>query len=378
MKKLLSILVLMLLMLISNLFSKELVKKIDSKSIKEISVNLKTGGTIKLTGKDKQKNIILKIISEKTILENDLTISKNNNKLLLVLRNISNENLKVKNINIILPVNINARLKTNGGNIIISNINGEINGRTLGGNINLSNLKGFVKLKTAGGNINLDDSKLNGNVTSMGGNVFFNNVKGNIKGTTMGGNVIYDNSNIETSNNGKKQAININTKGGDIDINKAPYGANVKTSGGNIDIKSAKYFVKAETNGGNIFINSIQGSTRAITKGGNIIITINEKEGIIDYKTYLRSLKGNITVYVPEDLSMLIESEIIYTKEVKKNYQIISDVKLAISHSKNWIEKDGFLIKKIIGSATIKDGKNKIIIKTVNGNINIKINRSKS
>ncbi len=371
MKNYLIFFVCFVLIITVNLFSKEYIKTIDSKNITSMNLNLKTGGSIIITGKKNQKQIYIKILSNISILDKDASIIKDKNVLEFVLKNSSSDNLRVKHIEIITPYKFNLNLKTIGGDIYVTNLNGKISGKTLGGDIKLSHLNGSAKFKTSGGNIKLKNSTLKGKLTTMGGNIVFDDISGSIEGKSFGGNIVYKNM----KNNlikGKNKPIRIDTMGGDIDINKAPFGAEVKTLGGDIDIRFAKYFVKAKTNGGNIIIHSMQGSSEAITNGGNIKVYIDKVSEIKNYKTKLISMGGDIILYVPGNLSTQIDAQILVKSSKGKKYKIISDFKLNINQTDKLEKKDGLTYKEIKGISNTRKGKNKIFLRTRNGNIFIK------
>jgi hypothetical protein len=89
-----------------------------------------------------------------------------------------------------VPYNWDLTIYTAGGDIQISDVSGQINGKTLGGDILLSRSNGCLNLTTAGGDIKLCDCNANGNVHTLGGDVVFRNVTGNVVGTALGGEVI--------------------------------------------------------------------------------------------------------------------------------------------------------------------------------------------
>jgi DUF4097 and DUF4098 domain-containing protein YvlB len=142
--------------------------------------------------------------------------------------------------------------------------------------------------------------------------------------------------------------------------------------GGNIHIKSAGDFVKAKTMGGSIVVDAIDGGINATTMGGNITAVMigDPQKGDRDVK--LNSMAGDITLTVPENLSMDVEIELIYTQDAKKNYDVVSDFQLKKEKPDTWDESKGSLRKTIRGKAQIAGGKYKIKISTINGNIYLK------
>ncbi len=266
-----------------------------------------------------------------------------------------------------VPSKFNVSLETMGGPVSIKNVDGEISGQTMGGGLDLSNLKGNLKLKTMGGPINLYDSEVDGSVHTMGGPVSITNVKGDVKGTTNGGPVTLKNV---TSKSGKSTGneVNISSMGGEINVDAAPNGANVKTLGGDITIKSAGKFVKAKTNGGSIDIENADASIEAKTNGGDINAEMVGEASKGNRDVNLKSNSGNITLTVPEKLSMDIDIKIGGVDKDGSQNKIYSDFPL----KKEILNNDEYDSYTLHGSGTVNGGKNKVTIKTINGDVYLK------
>jgi hypothetical protein len=270
-----------------------------------------------------------------------------------------------------VPVKFNLKLESNGGGIKIKNVSGEINGQTMGGPLEFGKIKGNVDFQTMGGPIKLYDSEVDGKVHTMGGPVEITNVKGDIKGTTNGGPVILKNV---TSKNGTStgDVIKVSTMGGEINLDEAPSGADLKTMGGPIRVKSAKKFIKARTNGGSIEIENTDGAIEASTMGGDIEAEMvgNPTEGNRDVT--LTSNSGDITLIVPAGLSMDIDISLSFTKNNENDYKIYSDFQINQETTPNWSTEHGSARKFIYGKGKTGNGKNKIRIETINGNVYLK------
>jgi len=373
----LTVLVGILLLISIPLLSSDLVeKKFEVKPGEKLDVNLKTGGSISISGWAKN------VVNIKVYLKNgqsegcEIRIEKLGQVIEVESEfdPFKHENCRSPKLEIQVPHQFDLKLKTMGGDITINKVEGEIGGKTMGGSLKLSHLKGKIRMTTMGGKISLTDSDIDGYVKTMGGRVLLENVVGDIKGSSMGGNVVYRNV---RSRNGKStgKMVKISTMGGDIKVDKAMEGADVVTMGGDIRIKYAKKSARAKTMGGDITIDNIDGWVKATTMGGDIEVTLtaDKKSGKRDAD--LTSMGGDITLTVPEDLSMNIYIELAYTKSSWKKYRISSDFKLEIEETPNWKKKNGSYRKYIYGKAKIKDAKNIIKIKTVNGNIYLKKNK---
>lgn len=373
MKKILLLILFILLVLIPALPDEVIQKEFPVAEGEKLEVNLKSGGSINITGWNQ------KIVSIKVFLRGDkeekwdFKIRKTDSGVKVESRFIEKSG-KSPDLKIQVPVKFDLEVKTMGGGITLQNIDGDIRGRTMGGDLDLSELKGEINLKTMGGKIVLKDSDIDGRVKTYGGRVLLENVVGDIKGSSMGGNVVYKNV---KPRNGKStgKVVHITTMGGSINVSDAPEGAKVHTMGGKIHIRSAKKFVAAKTMGGDIEIDNIDGWVKATTMGGDINVTMtgNPEKGERDVT--LSSMGGDISLAVPVGLSMEIDIELVFTQNSGGKYKIISSFDLEKKISDKWDFGSGSPRKTIFAKATIKGGKNKIKIKTHNGNIYLKENK---
>lgn len=174
---------------------------------------------------------------------------------------------------IYVPSNVNSKLLTSGGNIVLSNLKGTQDFTTSGGNLELSSLRGSVKGVTSGGNIVISNSNDEINLSTSGGNVVAENCNGNIDLTTSGGNV------------------EVRGMGGKV---------TASTSGGNVMAESITADLGASTSGGNIRLKGLSGSVEASTSGGKMEVDIAKLGKYIK----LTNSAGNIEVSLPKDRGM--------------------------------------------------------------------------
>lgn len=147
-----------------------------------------------------------------------------------------------------VPSQYNVSLGTAGGNIVIQDVKGLIQGGTSGGNLDLTNINGNAELKTSGGNIRAKSTTGNLNLRTSGGNVSMSNINGDLDVSTSGGSIRIEDINGRT---------NAETSGGHIEVyvsgnNK---GVNVETSGGHIALylpKNIAATIDASTSGGEV------------------------------------------------------------------------------------------------------------------------------
>ncbi len=91
---------------------------------------------------------------------------------------------------IYVPENMSAELKTSGGNVSLSGLQGHHMIKTSGGNIELDNIRGKLAAYTAGGNISINNSSgiLYGKTT--GGNIDVDQSSGEIRLLSDGGRIL--------------------------------------------------------------------------------------------------------------------------------------------------------------------------------------------
>jgi len=362
----------------------------DVKPGQELFVDVNTGGSIYIKGWDQDKVLVRVEIDGRDWENVDVEFKETKSGIEIYsefIRKRRNSRVDIE-FEIRTPKKFDLDLKTNGGEIEIENIEGEIYGKTMGGSLDLENLKGDIELttmggnidgsqldgqlylKTMGGNVRLSDSKADGKVITMGGNIRLAGVDGDIESSTMGGNVIYGDAALSGKSN-VNEVVQISTKGGNIHVDDAPAGADVRTLGGDITIKSAGKFVKAKTNGGDIEIVEVDGAVDAVTNGGDVTVrmTGDPSEGNRDVE--ISSNGGDIELVLPEGISAVFDIELAVTKRHHDDCKIISDFDIKVEESDDWDYFHGTPRKHTYGTGSVNGGENKIHIETINGDIKI-------
>ena len=378
MKRTLS-LIIMTLISVSLLVCSDLNKEYKVKAGQKLEMDLKSGGSIIIQGWDQDKvsvsvdlggrdgkysNVDIQEVSTGISITSDYEQQRRHN------RSTNNE------FHISVPKNFDLDLRTAGGEISIDGVEGKQEGTTMGGDLNFTNLGGTVKFKTMGGGIKLTKSNVDGEVNTMGGKVLLRDVVGNVSGHSMGGAVTYENV-TDRKGNSDGQEVKISTQGGEINLDHAPNGADVKTMGGDITIHSADKYVKAKTLGGNIEIDSVNGGLRAETMGGDVSATMVGDPSDGNRDVYLSSKGGEITLVVPDALSMDVDIKLAYTRDNDewrngRRPKIVSDFDMKQDETDKWEHDHGSARKYIYGKGSIGGGKNKIHIETINGNVYLK------
>ncbi len=346
-------------------------RSIEVKSGQTLYVDLETGGNIEISGWDREEVKVTVDYHGSADQYFDVEIVKTGSGVEITSDLDSHghgSHGESPDLNVKVPGKFNLDLQTMGGSIHIESVEGQFEGLTMGGSLKLYNLKGQVSLKTMGGNITCKDSELDGHVTTMGGEVLMENLLGSVKGSSMGGAVIYKNV---TSRDGKSSGsvVDISTMGGSINVSEAPEGAKVHTMGGDINIRSASEFVKATTMGGDVEIEAVDGWVKATTMGGDIDVQMVGDPDKGDRHVTLTSMSGDIDLTLPAGLSMEFDIELAYTKGHEGDYDIHSDFDFEREETKEWDRDNGSPRKYIYGKGSVKGGKHRIRIKTINGDI---------
>ena len=340
---------------------------------KKLDIDLRTGGSLRITGWDKAIVSVKWRVRGRDADFSHVDVKEEGGGVSIS----SSYEGRRKNFNSDLEFEINVPdkfdldLQTMGGGITIDNVEGTIDGKTMGGALELSNLKGRLDLTTMGGKITLTNSDVDGRVKTMGGQVLVEDVSGDVKATSQGGSVIQRNVK-RRSGEGIRNEVSINTMGGDINVDDAPNGTDVHTMGGDIHIKSAARYAKAKTMGGKIEIDAIDGRVEATTMGGEINVVMVGDPSSGDRTVELQSMIGDVTLTVPPALSMDVDITLAYTRDRRDDYKIVSDFDLKQEETKEWDDDHGSPRKYIYGTGSVAGGKNKVRIKTVNGNVYLK------
>lgn len=118
-----------------------------------------------------------------------------------------------------------------------------------------------AQLKTAGGSI--DVTGVNGTVKAdtSGGSLKFTHIQGQLNGGTSGGSIIVEDCDGQ---------IHVGTSGGGIHVTGGSGTLNAGTSGGGIRVKTFNGPIHIGTSGGSITVENIQGQIHGGTSGGSI------------------------------------------------------------------------------------------------------------
>ncbi len=153
-----------------------------------------------------------------------------------------------------------------------------------------------VDLKTAGGGITVTDLDGKATAKTSGGGLHFGQIQGPVFGRTSGGGIEL---------RGCTGHADVETSGGGIEIGDVDGDVTASTSGGPIRIERARGRVKAETSGGGIDVDEVQGSLEASTSGGGITATITEQP---QGDCHLETSGGSVDVRLAENIGVDLDA----------------------------------------------------------------------
>ncbi len=148
-----------------------------------------------------------------------------------------------------VPRRFQADLKTSGGDVTVSDLDGTLQARTSGGNIEMGRIGGAVDAFTSGGNIRLKAGGDAVRLSTSGGNIDLGAAAGPADVRTSGGNLVVI---------GIAGSLQARTSGGDITaVFTRPLAADcsLSTSGGRVRATvpaGAHFYLNAETSGGDV------------------------------------------------------------------------------------------------------------------------------
>jgi hypothetical protein len=155
-----------------------------------------------------------------------------------------------------VPRTTNVSVRTSGGSIEASGLDGTADVHTSGGSISIEDLTGSLKAHTSGGSITLEKIQGNATVETSGGSITAVSIAG---------------------------PLEAHTSGGHVEVSDVTGDAVLRTSGGSIKAVNAGGRVMAKTSGGSIEVSFAPGNS----KGGELDTAAGSVEVTLDSSTSL-------------------------------------------------------------------------------------------
>jgi DUF4097 and DUF4098 domain-containing protein YvlB len=208
------------------------------------------------------------------------------------------------------------KIETDGGNVVVTSVNGWVQAETGGGSIKVDEIGGSVNVQTGGDYI--DVGTVGGDVTleTGGGKISIRDAKGKINASTGGGNIVIysgQQSAVVEAGGGNIQVkqlagkLKVSTGGGNIDLGDIGGPVEIGTGGGSIRLSSAKGLVHAETGAGRIELNDVPAAQAETGAGGIVARFIAAGSGS---DSSLQTSAGDITVYLAPNVRISVRASI--------------------------------------------------------------------
>lgn len=174
---------------------------------------------------------------------------------------------------ITVPAQFNARLKTAGGSVAVSDLTGEVKADSKGGGLQFTRLRGALDGGTAGGPIKVTDCDGDQQVKTSGGGIEVSGGKGSFDGKTSGGPVTVKNF---------RGAVQVKTSGGGITIDNVAGKLDGKTSGGGINAS---------------FASPLSDEVNLVTSAGGVTLRVAENSAFdLDASTSAGSVNCDLAI----------------------------------------------------------------------------------
>jgi hypothetical protein len=271
-----------------------------------------------------------------------------------------------------VPLRFDLDIQTQGGNIDVANLSGQLRAETTGGDIRTGDVRGPVWVSTGAGMVHLGDIGQGVQASTAGGNIHVGNVNGRAVLHTSGGEIIAGIVNGPvTAQTGAGDIIlqaasgpvEVETAGGQIHLGECGNTVHAETAAGNIQVAGARGGVSAQSAGGSINLLQAMSSVMAQTAAGRILAQIDANRKTFG-PSQLDTQVGDIDVLLPPNLPVTIHAAIANAF----GHRIVSDfpaVKL--------VKQDGgFMMGPIAGDGKLMGGGEPLELQTMMGSILIR------
>ena len=271
-----------------------------------------------------------------------------------------------------VPARFNLDLETEGGDVDVERLDGELRAVTAGGDIRTGDVIGPVRVETAGGGISLGNIGRRLDASTAGGGIRVGNVQSSASLETSGGEIVAGRIGGELRAQtaggdivlrGASGPVIAETAGGQIQIGDCGASVNAETLGGNIHLEGARGMVRVESAGGDLDLFRIESAVHANTAAGRILAEILANRASFS-PSHLETTVGDVQVFLPADLPLNIEAVI----DEAAGHKIFSDFPLTVHGAGESVFGTG----RVRGRCALNGGGKELTIHTVMGNIEIR------
>jgi DUF4097 and DUF4098 domain-containing protein YvlB len=250
------------------------------------------------------------------------------------------------------PRRFNLQLRSAGGDVVLTDLEGSFRGTTGGGEIRIERVRGSANLTTGGGEVHVVDSHLEGDVTTGAGEV-------NIERSHLVNGV--------SGNPGQaKKKDRLEKSGGDVYLSDV-VDKSIITGGGDIEIARGSGVIDASTGGGNVRLRAMSGSVNASTGAGNVEVTMTDAESV-DITTG----SGSVVLELPAGFDGVFELETSYTASFGRETRINTDWNLQQDGPGGWDSSHGTPRRIITARGTAGSGRGRVRVRAVNGDVTVR------
>jgi len=188
-----------------------------------------------------------------------------------------------------VPARYSADLKTSGGNIAVTDLDGSLHARTSGGNFKIGKISGEVDCTTSGGDVSLAEGRAAVHLSSSGGSISVGHAVGPTELRTSGGNLRIDSIEgtlVARTSGGDihavfkgalKGACTLDTSGGQVRAvvdSNAAFKLDASTSGGSVDARGLTITLDGSRHRSSLSgdVNGGGPELRLHSSGGDIVI----------------------------------------------------------------------------------------------------------
>jgi hypothetical protein len=270
-----------------------------------------------------------------------------------------------------VPLKFDLDIQTQGGNIDIVALDGQLHAETTGGDIRTGDVRGPVWVSTDAGTVHLGNIGQSVQASTAGGNIQVGSINGRAILNTSGGDIVAGIVNGPvTAQTGAGDIIlqaasgpvNVETAGGQIHLGECGNTVHAETAAGNIQVAGARGGVNAQSAGGSINLLQAMSSVMAQTGAGHILAQIDASRNSFG-PSQLDTQVGDVDVFLPPDLPVTVHAAI----ENAFGHQIVSDFPVKIVKQDN-----GFMLGPVVGDGKLMGGGDPLVLHTLMGSILIR------
>jgi hypothetical protein len=217
-----------------------------------------------------------------------------------------------------VPLRFNLNLETQGGNVDVGQLNGElrvvtaagdvrtgdvtgpVRVETAGGSVDLGNIGHSVEAHSAGGRIHVGDIQGDATLETSAGDILAGVIRGRVRAQTAGGDIVV---------RAAQGPVMAQTEGGQIQLGQCGASVRARTAAGSIHLAGARGLVEAQTAGGGLDLLQLMSAVRAETAAGPILAQIDASPQTFRNSS-LESSAGDIQVLLPPTLPVTLSAVI--------------------------------------------------------------------